>query len=197
MLNFADEQAAADGVHRPRRDIDAVPFFHGNEVEQRQDLSRIESFFQLLLVDLFLEAAIDARALVCLDDIPHFALAVLPFVGERIFVRGVNLHGKIAACVDELDENGEKLELLARLSLIDRHMRQHFAERHARIFAVFDDAHAVVMAGKLPALGDDVALGRLVPAALQSLSAPDIILSRGTQFHRIYHLFLPPFPIKV
>ena len=93
LLNLADDAARADRVHRPRLDEVGVPRLHGNKVEQLFHRAVFYFFQKFFLRGIPRKAAVNPRALVRLENIPHLRLAVIPFHAPRVFVVGVYLNG--------------------------------------------------------------------------------------------------------
>ena len=60
-----------------------------------------------------LEAVEKSCTLVCVNDIPHFSLAVLALNTLSVFIVGVYLNGKVVLSVDKLYKNREVLKLFA------------------------------------------------------------------------------------
>ena len=103
MLDFRDQAALADGVHRARFDEIMIPFLHFEKVkkiEHRAVFDRLAEFFRR---NVSFQSEIYSGTFFGVHDIPHFRFAELPFVFQRVFVRRMHLYGKIVLCVDKLD----------------------------------------------------------------------------------------------
>ena len=61
---------------------------------------------------MLLETGVDRSAFFCIDDIPHFGLAVAVVASLSEGVVGVNLHREVALGVDNLHEQWECVAIL-------------------------------------------------------------------------------------
>ena len=127
-------------------------------------------------------------------NVPQFRLSVLSFNTQSVRIARMHLHGQIIACIDQLDEQREIRKLLR---IFAEHApafsRQPFLERLSLRRTVCNHALAVPMTGKFPTLGDLRQLCLFAVFFFQTRPAPEIILQRRDQFHRISHRSLPSF----
>src|SRR5579863_735193 len=82
LLDFAQREAAADGVDRAGRDEERIACFHLYPVEQSFDLTADRNFAQSLGADGFAETDGETRTRFGAHHTPHLSLAA------RILLRG-------------------------------------------------------------------------------------------------------------
>ena len=191
LLHFADKAPRADGVYRPCRQEVGIPLLDGYAVQNLHQRIVRDAPAELPRRDVAVEPDIDAGVLVCVEDVPHLALAVLPLHRERVLVGGVHLDGQILLGVDELDHDGEllvPLRLPAQLIFADGF--DIFGEGHARELALGDRRFPVRMGGKLPALGDDIHIADVLVKDVADLRpAPEVVLEHGLEPNEEFGLF--------
>ena len=124
--------------------------------------------------------AVDQRSTrLTVDDVPHLRLAVFAFDAHRVIVVGMDLHREVVLGIDELDEQREVRELLRVLAEDSRaRFIEVRLERAARLRAILDDAHAILVTGELPRLRDLLKVRLLAVVRLELRAAPDVVLER-------------------
>ena len=126
-----------------------------------------------------LEAVDQRGARLAVDDVPHLRLAVFALDAHRVVVVRMDLHREVVLGIDELDEQREVRELLCVLAEDSRaRFIEVRLERAARLRAVLDDTHAILVAGELPRLRDFLEVRLLAVVRLELRAAPDVILER-------------------
>ena len=110
LLDFAQRQSRADGVHRPRGNEERVARTRLMPLQQVFDFARERGFTQPLFRDRFAKPSGDLRARLGRQDVPHLGLAF-----------GMHLYGQRFRREQELDEK-------RRLRSIRRPLKPHFAD---------------------------------------------------------------------
>ena len=180
LLDLVEHDARADGVDGACGDEKHVPPLHGHAVEDVGEAALLDGGLVGLSGGILLEAVVESRALLAVQDVPHLGLAVLPLMGEGILVGGVYLHRQVSLGVDELDEEREVIILLAgRAQGFLAQSGDVVGEGQTRIVTRGDNALPVLVSGQLPALGQGGHVGVLVEFGLESLPAPEVVLEGG------------------
>ena len=129
-----------------------------------------------------------------IDDVPELRLAVLPLHAQGIVILGMYLHGEIVMRINQLDEQREIGKLRSpRAERIPPLCRKPIGKRLPLCRTVCNDAFAVPVTGKLPALRHLCRLRRFSVFILQPRSAPEVVLERCLELHWIFHRS-HPFP---
>ena len=132
----------------------------------------------------FAKAAVDRRAGIGVDDVPHLGLGLASDGGGRL-VRRVDLDAELLLGVDELQEEREARPLGGGA---DERLAELVAERlevASGEGAVRDDARAVWVRGDFPRLGADG--GRVVAAeaAGDAVAAPEVVAVHVPEEERV------------
>ena len=163
-------------MHGARLDEEAVARLHGDKVEQFLHAPVLHLREEGIFIRIFAEPAVDARAFLRADYIPHLRLSVVALFPARECVVGVYLYGKVLRRVDVLDEHGQPARGARRFGAGGEVFRQRSASR--------DAARPVGMHRYLPALGDLVAAFAPVQR-FQPVSAPDVVFECGYKFQHL------------
>ena len=129
----------------------------------------------------------DFRALVRLDDVPHFGFRFDSRGARTGGFIGVNLQGETLPRVDDFDEEGE----LAAVEVVaDELLAVEFdelAESFAFERTVFDDADGVVAVDDFPCFADGRAVRRHVAFqdGFKFVSAPHDFFVDGFEYQRV------------
>ncbi len=140
LLNFAEHQARADGVHGAGGDEDGVARADRNSFETLHDPALRDGVDKILARDPGLESGEDFRAGPRADDVPHFRLAASAgdlLVLGRVGVIGMDLHGKFVLRENKFHEQREGTAssagaLRLRSGPFGRHFEPGLAEGFAR-----------------------------------------------------------------
>ena len=100
----------------------------------------------------------------------------------------MHLHGEVIMRIDELDEQREVQNFRrTRAECIRARLRKPIRKSSSRRRTVCNDALAVLVTGELPTLGNFRQLRFLSVFISEPRAAPEIILQRCNEFHRIFH----------
>ena len=175
-------------MERARLDEKDVAGMNGNIVAHLEQRVILNPGSEFLPCERAVHAVNEGSAFPGVHHHPHFGFAVFPFLTQRIVIIRMDLHGKVLFGVNELDEHGKIAERRAvraehGLTVPPRIFRQ--GETGAR--PVRNHAHAVLVAGELPAFRHFFEIRLLAVFPFQTVSAPEIILKGSLQFQR-FHL---------
>ena len=122
------------------------------------------------------------------NNIPHFGLAVLMLVFQRVLVGGVYLNGQIVLCVNELCQDWELFKLLA-VGAKAAGVRDNILCQRGAVGQV---TGSVRMAGQHPRLRQRVKIALDAEIGAQAAAAPQIILAARGQFQNCHtiHAFI-------
>ena len=121
-------------------------------------------------------------------DVPHLCFTVLARRTQRIVVIRMYLHRQIVMRIDEFDEQRKigKARRIPAEHLLPRTRKPRLKGLSCRR-TVRDDALSIPMAGEFPALSNDGECCLFAVLIPQACTAPEIILQRCIEFHRISH----------
>ena len=169
-------------MQRAGRNKEAVTLVHRHGVQHLGQGVILDALLKLRLGDFMVKAIVQEGTRLTVQHIPHFGLAVLMLVFQRVLVGGVYLNGQIVLCVNELCQDWELFKLLAvgaKAARVGGHIvRQRCAVRQI--------AGTVRVAGKHPRLGQRVQIALDAKVTAQAAAAPQVILAAGSQFQYIH-----------
>ena len=181
LLHFGHHQPRADGVHRARRNEEAIARLRRNPAQQLGQGVVFNRGAHLRQRRFALKAVIDARALARIEHEPHFALSQRMFEFPRVCVVGVHLHGERPGRVDQLNQQRKRPGVLRLCARVLRVLGEILPERPPGVCAPRDDGRPGLVAAQLPAFRQRGHVRPLAPIALEAVPAPDIILKRGAE----------------
>ena len=181
LLHLGHHQPRADGVHRARRDEEAIARLRRNPVQQLSQGVIFNCGPHLCQRRFALKAVIDARALARVEHEPHFALSQRMLEFPRVCVVGVYLHGERSGRVDQLNQQRKCSGVLRLCAHVLRVLGEIIPKRLPGVCALRDDGWTGLVAAQLPAFRQRGHVRLLAPIALEAVSAPDIILKRGAE----------------
>lgn len=106
LLDFVDQESAADGVEASGRDEDGLSFVRGDAVDVFGDGAVFDGALELRFGGVFFEADVEFGAGQAVGDEPHFGFRLAAEGGGEFGWR-VNLNGKVVGAVEDFDEDGE------------------------------------------------------------------------------------------
>ena len=181
LLNFGDQCALADGVHRARFNKEYITLVNIHMVEHLWQRVVLNGGFECFLADLLLKAIDQLGAGGCVQYIPHLGLAEFVLHTAGIVVIRVHLNRQVVLGINQLNEH-RKIGESGGVGAAKRffaHGLYHLLQRLTVIAAAVDGVHTRLVAGQHPALCQ---FGQvtLEPKVLsQALTAPYIILKDG------------------
>ena len=116
LLNLGEQNPLPDRVNRPRRNKNHIAAPRRFSVENFKQRIIFNAGNKLITRNFLIEAAIQQRIFVGVEDVPHFIFAELPLVIQSIIIGRMHLHGKIFSRVNELYQKRELLKASAIFS---------------------------------------------------------------------------------
>ena len=179
LLYFAYKIATAYSVHGTRRDEQNVSLFDLYKIQIFGNPAFSQSLFEFVFADRIFKSAIYSASLFAIDNVPHLRLSVLTLIGKCVFIAGVHLNGKVALAVDKLYKYGEKLEFFSVFSQKIGIAFYYLRKFKVGVFTIYRYAFAFFVTGKLPAFGNIISVGMLIPLIHKLCTAPHRLHSRG------------------
>lgn len=183
LLDLRDDDPLADRVQRAGGNEEHVTLVHRRSVQHLGEGVVLDPALKFLTTDLVIKPVIEERARLTVENIPHFRLAVLVLVFERVLVGRMDLNGQVALCVNQLGEDGKILEFPAILA---QNLFAVFCEISGKRLSVVlpshNDGGAVRVAGKHPRFSQRMQVAFDAEGGAQLVASPEIILTGGFQF---------------
>ena len=109
LLYLGKEAPCADGVDATSRQVEDIALADAAAVEGLADIASACHLLVLLGGEVVAKSVIDESVGRRLHHIPHLGFPSLVAVATGCLVIGVHLDAEVLACVDELDEQGERV----------------------------------------------------------------------------------------